>query len=210
MTGSADSANPTSSTAATSASGARSAGARGRARRQPNPLHHLGLLNKIVNEWSRRYPAIERDDFLGAGQIGLVAGCKLFDASRGTQPSTYLGTAIRNEIIKAITNSYTVRVPPNQRWHASVSSLDAPVFGGYRSTRAEMLCGTTSGSAERSTIVEEALDLVSERQQFVVRHYLAGYTFREVSEMMGVSHTTATNYWNAALETIRTAFRGAA
>ena len=68
------------------------------ARRQLLQLY-IGLVHHVARGMSRRTPAVELDDLVGAGTFGLIRALDSFDLSRGLAFSTYAVRRIRGAIL---------------------------------------------------------------------------------------------------------------
>lgn len=61
--------------------------------------HHLGLVHHAAREIAARTPALELEDLVSAGTLGLMRALETFDVSRGLAFSTYAMTRIRGSIL---------------------------------------------------------------------------------------------------------------
>ncbi len=60
---------------------------------------YLGLVHHVAREIASRTPAVELDDLVNAGALGLVRALESFDISRGLAFSTYAMTRIRGAVL---------------------------------------------------------------------------------------------------------------
>lgn len=80
-------------------------------------VNNLGLVHKAASSfWRWPGEPLDVDDLISEGIIGLMMGIRKFDASRGSNLSTYATYWITQQIWRAaITQSSTIRVPENIR-----------------------------------------------------------------------------------------------
>lgn len=103
-----------------------------------NPTDHLGLVHHTARKFRAWcIGALEYDDLVQAGSIGLLAAAEKFDASRGFAFSTYANYWIWHFILREVQNhGRNIRIPCNmhERYRREgiplpppTLSLDAPL-----------------------------------------------------------------------------------
>lgn len=137
--------------------------------------------------------AIERDDLIQEGMIGLLAAIKSFDHRKGTAFSTYCYTCINNSLQTALRKVNRQKdvprgnVIPLEEWFAEN--------------------GSTSLSAEDSFLAQESvsmltqqlLDELSEFENNVLRLHMIGCSYSEIAEKLSKNPKAIDN----ALQRIR-------
>lgn len=145
---------------------------------------YLGLVHHVAREISARTPAVELDDLVSAGSLGLVRALESFDRSRGLAFSTYAVRRIRGAIldelrsrdwvprsvrmkarkIQAATNLLQAQLgrPPEPRELAAALGIDMETWHQWRAEVEGGLVvsfdGTGEGGARRAVPLEETLD----------------------------------------------------
>jgi RNA polymerase sigma factor for flagellar operon FliA len=89
---------------------------------------YLGLVHHVVREIAARTPAVELDELVSAGTLGLVRALECFDLSRGLAFSTYAVRRIRGAILDELrSRDWTPRSvrAKNRKLQATTSALQA-------------------------------------------------------------------------------------
>ena len=71
-------------------------------------LENMGLVRMVANRYSglvKNNPALDMDDLISAGTIGLIKACDDFDPSFGTKFSTYAVHMVHGTILRYLQNS---------------------------------------------------------------------------------------------------------
>lgn len=99
--------------------------------------HNLRLVYSVANRYSTNDPAIDQDDLIATGMIGLIQAADKFDYRRGNRFATVAVWWIRQAISRARIESGTIKLPnaPRRREENNrladkarrVKSLDAPL-----------------------------------------------------------------------------------
>jgi RNA polymerase sigma factor FliA len=89
---------------------------------------YLGLVHHVAREIGARTPAVELDELVSAGTLGLVRALDSFDLSRGLAFSTYAVRRIRGAILDELrSRDWTPRSvrAKNRKLQATAASLQA-------------------------------------------------------------------------------------
>lgn len=73
-----------------------------------NPADHLRLAGKLAGPYLEKFPRLA-DDILAAGYLGLCLAARKYDGR--AKFSTYAASWVRREVLEAIRNADTIRLP---------------------------------------------------------------------------------------------------
>lgn len=150
-----------------------------------------GLLHKFARRYSRIDTAVDSDDLIQAGYMGLVEAERTFEASRGKSWAGWAAYYIRRAMREAVGINTT-----RERAHLHTVSLDEPL--GDDEGAASLLdtledesipdASTGLVEAQRTSAVHEAVDrLAGDRREVIQRHDLQGVSLAKTGEGMGIS-----------------------
>jgi len=157
----------------------------------PDPTAHLNLVKRVASHFRSRLPAaIEINDLIQAGIVGLIEALSSFDAERGNDFETFAKLRIRGAMLDEIRRASwaprsTVKVAVQARQAEARLANETGVAPTHRQIAAELgmdvdryhkLRGRNQGLAESTTLedVEFASDDASpedrvDEQQVVAR-----------------------------------------
>lgn len=155
---------------------------------------HSRLVYKIAARFYRfinGVSAIDPDDLVQCGFIGLIKGAKRFDENQGFRPSTYLSAMIQGEIMRHLRdNLSSVRVPRDTKFrdrrHVVSKSLNQPVVEDDKQIEfVEVL-----PSYDDQTVVE-VRDLIdrtlTDRRKKILSLRMSGMIQKDIGKQIGFS-----------------------
>jgi len=154
------------------------------------PENYLPLVRRTAGYMIRAYPtAIEYDDLVGAGQIGLVEAWRRYDGRRGDF-DTFASSRIRGAMLDAIRRA----APLSRADHAKGLAVERPRSlneeneGGLRLL--DMIVdpdGSPEDVRERIDSAKAILRKLTRRQAEVALGFADGATGPELAARIGVS-----------------------
>jgi RNA polymerase primary sigma factor len=169
-------------------------------------VHNTRLVYAVARKYFSHDPALEFDDLVQEGLLGLMRAVDKFDPARGGRLSTYALWWIRQTISRAVANSGQIRVsvhvaqgPGHTTQHLQeaarqarqVWELDAPVSAdGDGATLGELVASEadTEATALEAVLLEQALAGLPELPRKALEMTLSGETRREIGRQLGLSH----------------------
>ena len=102
-------------------------------------------MKEYLGRWRRR--GLDADDLFQEGCVGLAYAATHFDPARGTKFSSFAGTCIRNEILKALRHHRSVFAvteadlpsADDDRSYADVRGESNPRMPDYRPARSSSI-----------------------------------------------------------------------
>lgn len=174
--------------------------------------HNVGLVRKIARKVYADDPAMEYDDLVQIGMLGLMHAASKYEPERGFKFSTYAVWWIKQRIFRAMLTSgpiprsanpdYKPVLPASIRAQAirqaPIVRLDAPLrdrrgdesdatFGDLIASPGPSVEEQVFSSIETERLIGK-LNL-NERGEAIVRAYLSGIPRHEAQEMHGVSRS---------------------
>lgn len=156
---------------------------------------YIGLIRSITSKY--RVAGLEPDDLTQEGLMGLFCAVRSFDPEGGASFRTYLSLCINRRIISLLKRSEGNR---SKALNDYIPIDDASLAQAYGSADPEdMYIGK-----ENMRFLEEAtMKLLSEKERKVLRLYLAGESYSEISQTLGVGRKSVDN----AMQRIRKKLR---
>ena len=147
---------------------------------------------RLVRSCVRPYFLIGGDgeDLIQEGMLGLLSAIRSYDESRGARFETYAELCVRRRIISAV-RTYALR--NNAKDELSLEShllAEKEVPGAYLLRDPEELVIARERVHELTAGIE---GLLSGFESTVLRLYLEGYTYSEMSEMLGRPYKSVEN-----------------
>lgn len=79
-------------------------------------LYNQGLVKKIASKYYKFTSSMEFEDLMQEGNIGLLNAIRMYDYTKTTKFSSYIASAIENQIRRSINNKDTlIRIPVGQK-----------------------------------------------------------------------------------------------
>lgn len=167
---------------------------------------NVGLLRKLARRYRGIDPAVDLDDLLQAGYLGLAEAERTYDAGKG---KSWVGWACWYAK-KAMLDALGLR--GRRRAHLGAAELDRPL-GGVEGAAclADLLEDKTIPDAssglvegERRAAVRAAVGrLTGRRREVILRHDLQGASFAAVGAALGLSPDAAWKLRRKALNDLR-------
>jgi RNA polymerase sigma factor (sigma-70 family) len=145
---------------------------------------HERLVGYMVSRFMRRCPgtAVERDDLMSWGFVGLIKAARAWCPDRGVAFSTLACRIIERSLLRGLQNE----APPAEA--PATLSLDAPTDDGEGASLAEFVAAEEVGDREIGLTVRDALGRLSERDRaLILRRYFEGWSLKEVGQEIGLS-----------------------
>lgn len=178
--------------------------------------HNRGLVEKLAGRYGSRDAALDYDDLVQEGMLGLLTAIDKFEWQRGHKFSTYATWWVRAAMRRSVESSGAIRRPVGFRAPANARSrqsyveayeraavvleLDAPVRAdGESLTLGEMIPGSdhTELMALDRVLVEQVLaGVASPGYRRALRLFMAGMNMGEAGKVMGYSR----GYFGLALK----------
>lgn len=182
-------------------------GVAGKEARERLVLNFEGLVKQIAGKYHTDDRAIEFDDLVQAGYVGLLVGLDKFDLSKGYRVSTYVHRSITWHVQRLVTTSGTVKRPANRSWQPKdavdqyqdamrrkpILSLDVPIYEDGSVTLGERITG--NAGVEREVLDRVYIERLMERARLPERWREAlwlvacGYQHREAGKAVGLAHS---------------------
>lgn len=179
----------------------------GLAARETLVTHNRGLVEKLAGRYGSRDAALDYDDLVQEGMLGLLTAIDKFEWQRGHKFSTYATWWVRAAMRRSVESSGAIRRPVGFRAPANARSrqsyveayeraavvleLDAPVRAdGESLTLGEMIPGSdhTELMALDRVLVEQVLaGVASPGYRRALRLFMAGMNMGEAGKVMGYS-----------------------
>lgn len=166
-----------------------------------------GLLHKLARRYARIDTAVDTDDLIQAGYMGLVEAERTYDPTKGKTWAGWAAWYIRREMRGAVGINTT-----RERPHLHAVSLDAPIGGeGDDLTLMDTLADeglpdASSGlvEADRAATVRAAVErLEADRREVIRRRDLQGMSYAVVGEGMGLTAGEVQKLRKKALHDLR-------
>lgn len=171
--------------------------------------HNMRLVHKVAHKWTSSDPAMDFDDLVQEGVLGLLKSIDRWEWQRGYRFSTFAMWWIQQHISRSVANSGRIRVPIwTTEAHRNIRQeyveareralvvyeLDAPVQDEDHRTLHEITPDDTADDVEdvaiNRAIVEKAFRTpMPEKWRLVVRDWMDGYTYREAGDRHGLSRS---------------------
>jgi RNA polymerase primary sigma factor len=175
---------------------------------------HLGLVWSIAKRFRWAIGgALDLDDLVQAGALGLMRALRTYDAERGVTMATYAVPWIRRFIVRTIANQRrTVRVPVHEqtrRWRCGAPaqlnavSLDAPVHPASASTLGDALRSEDENPSARVDAQRALLRLDERARRVLVARFFNDETLEEAGASLGVTRERARQLEAEALRKLR-------
>jgi RNA polymerase sigma factor (sigma-70 family) len=155
-------------------------------------LRYLPLVRSIVYRLRPRTSALDVDDLVSAGTIGLIEAAERFDSRRGVPFATFAYTRIRGAIVDEIR-----RLPELKRRRADAAaevSLQAPVVGEQSLTLIDVIADPLAPEPDAGAEFGEVVDAISDlppREREVLGLHTAGHTVAEIAARLHCSQSRA-------------------
>ncbi len=166
---------------------------------------NTGLLFTLARRYRGIDNAVDMDDLMQAGFLGLLAAVDAWEPDRGAW-----STVATLYATKAMREALGIR-STRQRAHLGAVSLDAPIGEDGDATRADLLADESLPDAdarvlddERRAAVRAAVGrLEGRKRDVVVWHDLEGQTLALIGEGLGVSLQRANQFRKDAFKDLR-------
>ncbi len=166
--------------------------------------NNRGLLYKLARRYAHVDNAVDTDDLVQAGYLGLVEAARTYDASKGAW-TTWAWNYVRKAMLAAVGLRGTRR-----RAHMGAVALDAPISEDG-TTRAALLADTSLPDAssgivevERRAAVRGAVGRLTGRRREVIQlRDLKGMSYAAVGEALGLTPDAAWKLRRKALNELR-------
>lgn len=120
------------------------------------------------------------EDFLQIGRIEVLNALRKFSPKRNKNFMSFVYLKVKGELINQI-----VALESQKRDNRKVSSYNKQIDG----TEIMEFFSDRKSNVERyvvnKVLIEQLLERVNEHQKKVIAYWLQGYTFKEISELMG-------------------------
>jgi RNA polymerase sigma factor (sigma-70 family) len=171
---------------------------RGRSRNE-RVLRHLPLVRSIVYGLRPRASALDVDDLVSAGTVGLLEAAERYDPRRGVPFASYAYSRVKGAVLDELRRS-----PELNRSDSGGNgdlSLQAPVPGNQNLTLIEVIPDPLSpepaAGAEFGEVVE-AIRCLPNREREILGLHTAGHAVSEIAERHGCSEARASQILSQA------------
>ena len=170
-----------------------------------------GLLYKLARRYAAIDTAVDTDDLVQAGYLGLMEAEKTFDPCGGMSWVGWAMLSVKNAMREAVGVRTT-----RERAHLHTVSLDEPLSDEEGAeTRLDNLADgsipdASSGlvEAERAATIRAAVDgLATKRSEAIRRYYLEGQSLGETGAALGISLEGVRQARNRGLRDLRKDWR---
>lgn len=171
-----------------------------------NPVEHLPMVHEITKKFygklSYRY---DYDDLFQAGCVGLMKAVRNFDASKGYKFSTYAYTTIWGNIHKfARDDNWYVAKRNKDRLKESYAPISLNKLVGEQKDTPILEFIADDISEHNNLDLQMALNKLPEILMETIKlRYFYDFTWKEISQAMGVSQNALYKRKNKALEILR-------
>ena len=147
---------------------------------------------RLVRACARPYFLIGGDgeDLIQEGMLGLLSAIRTFDESKGAKFETYAELCVRRRIITAVRRASLQRQGKDELPLDSHLLAEKDTPGAYLLRDPEELVIARERIRE---LTDVAGDSLSKLESTVLRLYLDGYTYGEMSEILGKPYKSVDN-----------------
>lgn len=179
-------------------------------------LNNINLIHYVIKKMNL-YSKSKYDyqEYYDAGLEGLIRGANTYDSSKGITQSTYLSKCIRHQIAKSL---YLKTMPKRFNQYGKDISLDNFIFSDKTGDEfcLEDFIPDPNINIEQEiekkalyTVIQDAIENIKFEKDKIFLKYRFGlidgkyYTYRELSEIFGVSRGMAYKRVNRALNHLK-------
>ena len=190
-------------------------------RRQALIEEHLNLVYSLaVKVYRTIRGAIELDDLVAFGTVGLLQAADRYDPERGSRFATFAYARIHGAIYDGVRDSAPLPATIYRRLCCQrgddaqdrsrvipfVTSLEGYLEKGHQVTDQTHDAEVTTLRHEVSSVVDTALDQLPERERSLIRaHYFQDKTLKRAGGELGISKSWACRVHAHALDHLRAA-----
>lgn len=154
-------------------------------------VRYQGLISHIASRYSAA--GFDHSDFMQEGLMALLSACKTYKSEDGKASfRTYAGVCISNRFLSVIRSAATKGTIPVDR----IDSIEDMEISDSNRTNPEALIIEQESSSQLRKLIKDRL---SELEMKVLRLYLSGKSYAEISGILSVSTKSVDN----ALQRIR-------
>lgn len=137
---------------------------------------------------------LEKDDLLQIGRIGLFKAAQEYDSTKGTEFQTHAINRIRYSVI-TLGKKYSLRSLNTQTYQlANIVSIETPTKtdeGEEASLHDVLECDSEAYlDAEMGVALNRLSGVLPKRTMSIIKLRLKGYSYSEISKVLGVSEST--------------------
>ena len=156
---------------------------------------------KLVYEVAHKYKylccsTVDFDDLVSIGYIGLVKASKVYDDTKNIKFSTLAFTCIKNEILREFVNK-------QYRFNdTNTVSLDATIrLNSTENIELQDIIQDNKmeyyfENLDNKILIDSIYKKCTDREKIVIKLYLEGYTFKEISIRLGCHWATVSKIIN--------------
>ncbi len=156
---------------------------------------HQGLVYSIASKMGRRYGFVDLDVLISAGMEGLCKAGALFKPELGFQFSTYAYQAIQRAMMREIMDT--------SKHSSSIDFSDVEHEARLPSREREW--DETEEYCRNLDRVRSQVAQLPPKHRSLIEMRLAGKSYREMSEILGVSRTSVQIWCNTVVRQLREA-----
>jgi len=167
---------------------------RSRRNRESRVLPHLPLVRSIAYRLGRRVPAVEVEDLVSAGTIGLIQAVDRYDAGLGVPFGSFAYRRINGAVIDEIRRLCIPASVPEEEAGTEPLSLETPLVTEQGLTLMDVTVDPFALEPNTHAELGELLDAIEclpRRERQMLRLSTAGHTVAEIAALSGCSRSRA-------------------
>lgn len=146
-------------------------------------LHYLGLISKISSQYQAE--GYEKGDFEQEGLVGLLSAVRTYKSDYGTSFRNYAMRCVKNRLYTVVKKASAEKVLTQQ---GTVSIEDVEITDDSINPESLVLY-----QESLAYLFERAKAKLSAKEYSVLTLYAKGYTYKEISALLGISKKSVDN-----------------
>lgn len=170
-------------------------------------LSQIGTAHMMIGRFFA--PVFSYDEKFAIALSALIYAVDKFDPSKGWALTTYASKTITRNLIVAVQNEGTIRVPRNRNGDERREFLKS--VRRYPQENLSKILDTRELDAvnwsDHLALIDEALKICGERQRYVLIHRCKGYTTIDIANQLNITRQRVEQIEKKALRLVRTQVR---